>query len=163
MKRFRETIEISHLSIYAFDQDSHHSFEFYKEQKELIEEMNNRLGYNFTVTSAKRNGDKLLVKIKNTGLAPAFFDIKLAAELTDMDGNKLGNFGAPIRITKGSFRDEEEKTFLFEYDGVLDEDANICLAMYDCNNSLVAGKDPTIKFDNKNTLSNNRLLLGRII
>lgn len=158
-QRFRETIEISHLSIYAFDQDSHHSFEFYKERKELIEEMNNRLGYNFTVTSAKRNGDKLLVKIKNTGLAPAFFDIKLVAELTDMDGNKLGNFGAPIRITKGSFRDEEEKTFLFEYDGVLDEDANISLAMYDCNNSLVAGKDPTIKFDNKNTLSNNRLLL----
>ena len=32
-QRFRETIEISHLSIYAFDQDSHHSYEFYNEQK----------------------------------------------------------------------------------------------------------------------------------
>ncbi|MBR6537856.1 MAG: heparinase II/III family protein [Lachnospiraceae bacterium] len=159
-QRFRETIEIAHLSIYAFDQDSHHSYEFYNEQKELVEEMNNRLGYNFTVTSAKRNGNKLLVTIKNTGLAPAFFDIELAAELTDASGNKLGNFGAPVRIASGSFRDEEEKTFLFEYKGTLDADALICLAMYDCDNYLVEGKNPTVKFDNKNTLSTNRLLLA---
>jgi len=159
-QRFRETIEIAHLSIYAFDQDSHHSYEFYNEQKELVEEMNNRLGYNFTVTSAKRNGNKLLVKIKNTGLAPAFFDIELAAELTDASGNKLGNFGTPVRIASGSFRDEEEKTFLFEYKGTLDADALICLAMYDCDNNLVEGKNPTVKFDNKNTLSTNRLWLA---
>ena len=31
--------------------------------------------------------------------------------------------------------------------------------MYDSDNPLVAGKDPTIRFDNKNTLSTNRLLL----
>lgn len=158
-KRFRETIEISHLSIYAFDQDSHHSYEFYKEQKDLIDEMNNRLGYNFTVTSAKRNENKLLVTIKNTGLAPAFFNIELSAEITDKDGNKLGAFGEPVKIEKGSFRDETEQTFLFEYNGVFDEDAKICLAMYDCDNFLVAGKAPTIKFDNQNTLPNNRLLL----
>ncbi len=159
-QRFRETIEIAHLSIYAFDQDSHHSYEFYNEQKDLIEEMNNRLGYNFTVTSAKRNGNELLVTIKNTGLAPAFFNIKLAAELTDKDGNKLSNFGVPVIIEKGSFRDEEERTFLFEYDGTVEDDTFICLAMYDNDNYLVAGKDPTVKFDNKNTLSNNRLLLA---
>ena len=161
-QRFRETIEISHLSIYAFDQDSHHSYEFYNEQKDLVEEMNNRLGYNFTVTSAKRNENKLLVTVKNTGLAPAFFNIELTAELTDEDGNKLGTFGTPVMLEKGSFHDEEEKTFLFEYDGVLDEDVIICLAMYDSDNYLVAGKDPTIKFDNKNSLSNNRLLLVNI-
>ena len=62
-------------------------------------------------------------------------------------------------IEKGTFHDEEEKTFLFEYDGTLDESATICLALYDKDNYLVLGKDPTIKFDNKNTLSNNRLLL----
>ena len=122
--------------------------------------MNNRLGYYFTVTSAKRNGNKLLVTIKNTGLAPAFFDIELAAELTDASGNKLGNFGAPVRIASGTFRDDEEKTFLFEYKGTLDADATICLAMYDCDNYLVAGKNPTVKFDNKNTLSTNRFLLA---
>ena len=158
-QRFRETIEISHLSIYAFDQDSKQSYEFYNEQRDLIREMNNRLGYNFTVTSAKRNENQLLVTIKNTGLAPAFFNIELAAEITDAKGNKLGNFGAPVLIGKGTFSDNTEKTFLFEYNGALAEDTQICLAMYDCDNYLVADKGPTIKFDNKNTLSDNRLLL----
>ena len=31
--------------------------------------------------------------------------------------------------------------------------------MYDSDNPLVAGKNPTVKFDNKNTLSTNRLQL----
>lgn len=158
-ERFRETIEISHMSIYALDQDSNCSYKFYKEQKEVIDEMCNRLGYNFTVTSAKRNDNKLLVTIKNTGLAPAFFNIDLCAEITDKDGNKLKTFGEPVRIEEGSFHDEEEKTFLFEYDGTLPEDAIICLAMYDSDNPLVTGKNPTINFDNKNTLSTNRLQL----
>ncbi len=158
-ERFCETIEISHMSIYALDQDSNCSYKFYKEQKEVIDEMCNRLGYNFTVTSAKRNGSKLLVTIKNTGLAPAFFNIDLCAEITDKDGNKLKAFGEPVRIEEGSFRDDTEQTFLFEYDGTLPDDAIICLAMYDSDNPLVAGKDPTIRFDNKNTLSTNRLLL----
>lgn len=158
-ERFRETIEISHMSIYALDQDSNCSYKFYNEQKEVIDEMCNRLGYNFTVTSAKRNGSKLLVTIKNTGLAPAFFNIDLCAEITDKDGNKLKAFGEPVRIEEGSFRDDTEQTFLFEYDGTLPDDAIICLAMYDSDNPLVAGKNPTIRFDNKNTLSTNRLQL----
>ena len=158
-ERFRETIEISHMSIYALDQDSNCSYKFYNEQKEVIDEMCNRLGYNFTVTSARRNDNKLLVKIKNTGLAPAFFNIDLCAEITDKDGNKLASFGEPVRIEKGSFRDDTEQTFLFEYDGTLPDDTIICLAMYDSDNPLVAGKNPTIRFDNKNTLSTNRLQL----
>jgi len=158
-EHFREIIEISHMSIYALDQDSNCSYKFYREQKDVIDEMCNRLGYNFTVTSAKRNDNKLLVTIKNTGLAPAFFNIDLCAEITDKDGNKLASFGEPVRIEEGSFHDEEEKTFLFEYDGTLPEDAIICLAMYDSDNPLVAGKNPTVKFDNKNTLSTNRLQL----
>ncbi len=158
-EHFREIIEISHMSIYALDQDSNCSYKFYKEQKEVIDEMCNRLGYNFTVTSAKRNDNQLLVTIKNTGLAPAFFNIDLCAEITDKDGNKLKAFGEPVRIEEGSFHDEEEKTFLFEYDGTLPDDAIICLAMYDSDNPLVAGKNPTIRFDNKNALSTNRLQL----
>ena len=121
--------------------------------------MSNRLGYNFTVISAKRNGNKLKVTIKNTGLAPAFFNISLCAEITDSNGNKLKNFGKPVLIEKGTFHDEDEKAFLFEYDGELDENATICLAMYDTDNPLVEGKNPTVKFDNKNTLSTNRMEL----
>lgn len=158
-EHFREVIEISHMSIYALDQDSNCSYNFYREQKEVIDEMCNRLGYNFTVTSAKRNGNQLLITIKNTGLAPAFFNIDLCAEITDKDGNKLESFGKPIRIEEGSFHDDTEQTFLFEYDGTLADDSIICLAMYDSDNLLVAGKNPTIRFDNKNTLSTNRLKL----
>ena len=31
--------------------------------------------------------------------------------------------------------------------------------MYDCDNPNAAGKDPTVRFDNKNTLPTNRLML----
>ncbi len=158
-QRFRETIEIPHMSIFALDQDSHCSYEFYQEQKDVIDEMCNKIGYNFTVTSAVRYGNKLALRIKNTGLAPAYFNIDLCAEITDADGNKLKSFGKPIRIEKGTFPDGAEKSFLFEYDGTLDENAIICLAMYDSDNPLAAGKNPTVRFDNRNTLTTNRLLL----
>ena len=158
-QRFRETIEIPHMSIFALDQDSNCSYEFYKEQKDLIDEMCNRLGYNYTVTAAARYGNKLAVRIKNNGVAPAFFNIDLSAEITDADGKKIADFGSPIRIETGSFRDGTEKTFLFEYSGTLKENTSICLAMYDSDNPLAAGKDPTVRFDNINTLSDNRLLL----
>ena len=158
-QRFRETIEIPHMSVFALDQDSHCSYEFYQEQKAVIDEMCNKMGYNFTVTSAVRYGNKLVVRIKNTGLAPAFFHIDLCAEITDADGNKLRSFGRPVRIEKGTFRDDTEKSFLFEYDGTLDENAVLCLAMYDSDNPLAAGKNPTVRFDNRNTLATNRLKL----
>ena len=158
-QRFRETIEIPHMSVFALDQDSHCSYEFYQEQQEVIDEMCNRIGYNFTVTSAARYGNKLAVRIKNTGLAPAYFNIDLCAEITDAGGSKTADFGAPVRIEKGIFRDGAEKTFLFEYDGTLDADANICLAMYDSDNPLCQGKNPTVRFDNRNTLSTNRFRL----
>ena len=158
-EHFRECIEIAHLSIFALDQDGRASYDFYREQKDVIDEMANRLGYNFTVTSAQRNGNQLKVTIKNTGLAPAFFNISLCAEITDKDGNKQEAFGKPVLIEKGTFHDEDEKAFLFEYDGKLDENATICLAMYDTDNPLAQGKNPTVKFDNMNTLSTNRLAL----
>lgn len=158
-ERFRECIETAHLSIFALDQDGRASYDFYREQKDVIDEMANRLGYNFTVTSAQRNGNRLKVIIKNTGLAPAFFNIKLCAEITDSNGNKLKNFGKPVLIEKGTFHDEDEKAFLFEYDGEFDENEIICLAMYDTDNPLVQGKNPTVKFDNRNNLSTNRLEL----
>ena len=158
-QRFRETIEIPHMSVFALDQDSNCSFGFYQEQKEIIDEMCNKMGYNFTVTSAVRYGNKLVLRIKNTGLAPAYFNIDLCAEITDANGSKLKSFGKPVRIETGTFQDDTEKSFLFEYDGTLDENAVICLAMYDSDNPLAAGKDPTVRFDNKNTLPANRLQL----
>lgn len=159
--RMRETIEIPHLSMLSIDMDSTFGYQIYQEQKELIDEMSHRLGYNFTVTSAKRNGNKLMIAVKNTGLAPAFFDIELCVEITDGNGEKIENFGNPVRIESGSFKDDTEQVFIFEYSGNLSSDATICLAMYDINNPLVAGEAPTVKFDNKNNLENNRLKLVR--
>ena len=158
-KHFRETIEISHLSIFALDQDSYCSYDFYREQKSVIDGMCNRLGYNYTVTAAARYGNTLRVTIKNTGLAPSYFNIDLCAEITDASGKKLADFGSPIRIASGTFRDDTEQTFEFVYSGTLASDATICLAMYDADNPLVQGKDPTVRFDNKNNLSNKRLKL----
>jgi len=158
-QRFRETIEIPHMSVFALDQDSNCSYGFYQEQKDVIDEMCNRIGYNFTVTSAARYENKLVVRIRNTGLAPAFFNIDLCAEITDANGNKIKDFGKPVRIGKGTFHDGEEKAFMFEYEGTPDDNAPISLAMYDSDNPLAAGKDPTVRFDNKNTLSTNRLHL----
>ncbi len=164
-ERFRETIEISHLSIFALDQDSECSHKFYENQQPVIDEMCNRLGYNFTVTSATRSGNQLKVTVKNTGLASNFFNIDLAAEITDEKGNKIGNFGSPVRIGKSAFRDGEERAYLFTCDGEVPADASICLAMYDADRlgsthpKIVKSEDPTVRFDNKNTLPNGRLLL----
>ena len=158
-EHYRECIEIAHLSIYSLDMDSTTGYKIYLDHKALIDEMCNRLGYNFTVTSAASYGNKLVVKIKNTGLASCFFNIDLCAEITDADGNKISNFGSPVRIEKASFHDGEEKVFIFENAEALPSDATVCLAMYDCDNPLVAGKDPTVRFDNKNNLPNNRLKL----
>ena len=160
-ERFRRVIEGGHLSIFALDQSSDNSYRFYAEQKDVIDEMVNRMGYNFTVTSAVREQNRLEITVRNTGLAPCFFNIDLCAEITDEKGNKKESFGRPVRIEKGTFRDETEKTFVFEHDGALSESAVLCLSMYESDNQLVAGKDPTVKFDNKNTLPNNRLLLVR--
>ena len=158
-EHYRECIEISHLTFMAIDQDSGCGYKIYSEQQDLIDEMCNRLGYDLTVTSAERNGNQLKVTIKNIGLAPAFFNIQLAAEITDENGNKIENFGSPVLIENGTFRDGTSQTFLFTYDGTLDENATICLAMYDVSKPLKNNGDPQVRFDNKNNLPNNRLKL----
>ena len=85
--------------------------------------MTNKLGYNFTVTSADINYDgrgsgKLTVTIKNTGLAPAFFDINLIAEVTDAEGKRRACLGEPVLIKKGTFADGAEKTYVFNISNV---------------------------------------------
>ncbi len=159
VERFRHVVDTAHLSIYSLDLDSTFGVDIYNEQKPLIDEYVNRLGYNFTVTSAARYDNKLVVRVKNTGLAPCFFDINLCAEVTDAEGNKLSDLGEPVLIPNGSFHDGVTKTFIFEKEGDLPSDAQICLSMYEANNPSTVGKNPTVRFDNKNLLPNNKLLL----
>jgi hypothetical protein len=102
----------------------------------------------------------LSVTIKNTGLAPAFFDFNLIADITDFNGKRKFVIGEPKRIKKGSFADGEEITFVFSdlstdiLKPICTGDC-ICLGLYEDAES----EKPNIRFDNKNTLSNNKLLL----
>ncbi len=157
-EHYRESIEIGHLTFMAIDQDSGCGLQIYQEHTELINDISRELGYDFTVTYAARDNNTLVVTIENIGLAPCFFDINLAAEITDANGNRISTIDTYL-IEEGTFHDGDERTYVFEYNGTLRSDMNICLAMYEADNTLVSGLDPTVRFDNKNTLPNNRLLL----
>ncbi|MCR4578975.1 MAG: DUF4832 domain-containing protein, partial [Treponema sp.] len=117
VKLWKSVIEKSHMSYYELDRDNC-AYSFYKKHKKIINEMNNKIGYNFEVTSANLSYDedrkiRLTVTIKNTGSAPAFFDLNLIADVTDSEGNRKFTIGEIKEIKKGSFTDSSEKTFVF--------------------------------------------------
>ena len=161
LERWKNAINVSHMTYYELDRGDC-GVTFFKEQSENVKEMTNKLGYNFTVTSADMEYDasgnvKLSVIIKNTGLAPAFFDVKLIADITDSDGVRKFLIGKAKSIKKGSFKDDTSKIFEFTATGVqLYEGEKICLGLYEDS----AAENPTVRFDNKNTLDNNKLALG---
>jgi len=163
LERWKNAINVSHMTYYELDRGDC-GVTFFKEQSENVKEMTNKLGYNFTVTSADMNYDgngkgKLTVTIKNTGLAPAFFDVNLIAEVSDSDGARKTLIGESKKIEKGSFADDSEKTFEFLASGLeLCEGERICIGLYEDADA----DNPNVKFDNKNTLANNKLSLGEL-
>ncbi len=168
LERWKNVINTAHLSYYELDRGGYCGRVFLEDNLQSVKEMNNKLGYNFEVTSAKLTYDDdlnllLSVTIKNTGLAPAFFDVNLIADITDSSGKRKYQLGSTKQIKKGSFADGDEKTFVFSdlsFDclkPLCDGDC-ICLGLYeDCED-----ENPTVKFDNKNTLANKKLRLGRL-
>lgn len=168
LERWKNVINTAHLSYYELDRGGYCGRVFLEDNLQAVKEMNNKLGYNFEVISAKLTYDDdlnllLSVTIKNTGLAPAFFDVNLIADITDSSGKRKYQLGSTKQIKKGSFTDGDEKTFVFSdlsFDclkPLCDGDC-ICLGLYeDCED-----ENPTVKFDNKNTLANNKLRLGRL-
>lgn len=163
LERWKNAINVSHMTYYELDRGDC-GLTFFKEQGENVKEMTNKLGYNFTVTSADMNYDgngsgKLTVTIKNTGLAPTFFDINLIAEVSDSDGVRRTLIGESKKIEKGSFKDDSEKTFEFSASDLeLCEGERICIGLYEDADA----DNPNVKFDNKNTLTNNKLSLGEL-
>ena len=168
LERWKNVINTAHLSYYELDRGGECGRIFLNDNLDAVREMNNKLGYNFEVTSAKLTYDDelnllLTVTIKNTGLAPAFFDANLIADITDSNGKRKYQLGTTKQIQKGSFADGQEKTFVFSdlsFDvlkPLCDGDC-ICLGLYEDSSD----ENPTIKFDNKNTLANNKLRLGRL-
>lgn len=163
LERWKQVINVAHLSYYELDRDKC-AKDFFKANEEYIKEMNNKLGYNFEVKSAKLNIDEnnntmLTVTIKNTGLAPAFFDVNLIADVCNALGNRKFQLGSLKRIKKGSFLDGDEKTFVFyaNFQPLCKGDF-LCLGLYED----AASSEPNVKFDNANTLKNNKLKLGEL-
>ena len=161
---WKSVINVSHMTYYELDRDDCGKT-FFNDNAEAVKEMVNKLGYNFEVVSASLSYDdelniQLIVKIKNTGLAPSFFDLNLIADVTDKNGNRKTQISSTKHIKKGSFADGDEKTFVFTAPFIsLCSGDCICLGLYEDASS----EKPTVKFDNKNTLPNNKLKLGTLL
>ncbi|MCR4736026.1 MAG: DUF4832 domain-containing protein [Treponema sp.] len=161
LERWKNVINESHMTFYELDRDNDCGKSFYNDNAVYIKEMTNKLGYNFQITSADINYDdseKLTVSltIKNTGLAPVFFDVNLIAEVSEEDGSRKQIIGEAKLIEKATFKDGDEKTYSFTASGLkLCKEEKICLGLYEDSNS----ENPSVKFDNKKCLVNNKVQL----
>lgn len=173
-QRWVDAITTAHLTYYVLDQDSDCGYRFYSDNKALADSMSKVIGYNFTVTSAelltvasvKDTTSTLSITVKNTGVAPCFFNVYLVAEFVDSTGKSLAQIGETARIPKGTFKDGASQEFSFSGDVPAGE-ANlatqpgvaIALSLYESEDAFKNGKNPTVRFDNDGLQENNKLLL----
>lgn len=194
-ERWVDAITTAHLTYYVLDQDNDCGYYFYKDNKALADSMSKVIGYNFTVTraelltiagadnassTAENSADTaagnvatntLNITIKNTGVAPCFFDVYLVAEFVDSTGKALAQIGETVRIPKGIFKDGASQDFSFTYkvmpSAVPAGEANlatqpgvsVALSLYESEDAYKSGKNPTVRFDNDGLQENNKLLL----
>ena len=177
-QRWVDAITTAHLTYYVLDQDSDEGYKFYKENKALADSMSKVIGYNFTVTKAelvtitesaagdaaesKTSMSTLNITIKNTGVAPCFFDVYLVAEFVDSTGVAIAQLGKTVHISKGTFNDGMSQEFSFSgvaQQGIPPPSARIALSLYESEEAFKSGKNPTVRFDNDGLLENNKLLL----
>ena len=174
--RWVSAIKTAHLTYYVLDQDSDDAYYFYQENKALADSMTHVIGYNFTVQKAElltvagnmESTNTLNITVKNSGVAPCFFDVYLVAEFVNGDGEILEQLGKTVFIPKGSFKDEMVKEFTFSstvparltniaaLPGV-----SVALSLYESEDAFKNGRKPTVRFDNDGLLESNRLLLKR--
>ena len=149
--------------------------------------MSKVIGYNFTVMQAElttvaggaettgKSADTaagnavtntLNITVKNTGVAPCFFDVYLVAELVDSTGASLAQIGETVRIPKGTFKDGASQEFSFSGDVLVGEanlatqpGVSVALSLYESEDAFKNGKNPTVRFDNEGLQENNKLLL----
>ena len=174
-QRWVDAITTAHLTYYVLDQDSDCGYRFYSDNKALADSMSKIIGYNFTVTSAelltvasvKDTTSTLNITVKNTGVAPCFFDIYMVAEFADSTGKALAQIGETVSIPKGTFKDGASQEFSFSGDVPAGE-ANlatqpgvaIALSLYESEDAFKSGKNPTVRFDNDGLQGNNKLVLN---
>ncbi len=185
-ERWVDAITTAHLTYYVLDQGFDDcGYRFYNENKALADSMTKVIGYNFTVTQAElltvvthtaeksadsATGDAatntLNIIVKNTGVAPCFFDVYLVAEFVDSTGAAIAQLGETVRIPKGTFKEGASQQFSFS-DAVPAGKANlatrpgvsVALSLYESEEVFKSGKNPTVRFDNDGLQGNNKLLL----
>ena len=191
-ERWVDAITTAHLTYYVLDQDNDCGYYFYKDNKALADSMSKVIGYNFTVTHAElltvtaagtladtagKSVDSaagnvatssLNITVKNTGVAPCFFDVYLVAEFVDSTGAPLAQIGESVRIPKGTFKDGASQEFSFSGDVPAGEanlatqpGVSVALSLYESENAFKSGKNPTVRFDNDGLQGNNKLLLHK--
>lgn len=191
-QRWVDAITTAHLTYYVLDQDSDEGYKFYKENKALADSMSKVIGYNFRVMSAELvnvtgaagiaavNAAKasvastaatstLNITVKNTGVAPCFFDVYLVAEFVDSTGTALAQLGETVRIPKGTFKDGMSQEFSFSgslpaggtasSDATAQSQIRIAFSLYESEDAFKSGKNPTVRFDNDGLLQNGKLML----
>ena len=175
-ERWVNAITTAHLTYYVLDQDNDCGYYFYKDNKALADSMIKVIGYNFTVTQAElvtvatpASGNAtditsmLNVTVKNTRVAPCFFDIYMVAEFVDSTGKALAQIGVPLLIPKGTFKDGSSQIFFFKTPGVANvvtqPGVSVALSLYESEDAFKSGKNPTVRFDNDGLQGNNKLLL----
>ncbi|OWV01023.1 DUF4832 domain-containing protein [Fibrobacter sp. UWR2] len=173
-ERWVNAITTAHLTYYVLDQDNDCGYYFYKDNKALADSMSKVIGYNFTVTQAelvtvastKDTTSTLNITVKNTGVAPCFFDVYMVAEFVDSTGKALAQIGEMVRIPKGTFKDGTSKEFSFTYkvdagqaNVVTQSGVSVALSLYESEDAYKSGKNPTVRFDNDGLQGNNKLLL----
>ena len=183
-QRWVDAITTAHLTYYVLDQDSDEGYKFYKENKALADSMSKVIGYNFTVTKAELETitestageaaavptatSSLNITVKNTGVAPCFFDVYLVAEFVDSTGKALTQFGKTVKIAKGTFKDGMSKNFSFsgnlpagQAKAALPSGTHITLSLYESEDSFKSGENPTVRFDNEGLLESKKLMLKK--
>ena len=191
-ERWVDAITTAHLTYYVLDQDNDCGYYFYKDNKALADSMSKVIGYNFTVTRAElltiagadnaastagKSADTaagnvatntLNISVKNTGVAPCFFDVYLVAEFVDSTGKSLAQIGETVRIPKASFKDGASQEFSFSGDVPAGEanlatqpGVSVALSLYESEDAFKSGKNPTVRFDNDGLQGNNKLLLHK--
>ncbi|WP_458450559.1 hypothetical protein [Fibrobacter sp.] len=180
-ERWVDAITTAHLTYYVLDQDNDCGYYFYNDNKALADSMSKVIGYNFTVTQAELLTvtaadtaagnvvtNTLNITVKNTGVAPCFFDVYLVAELVDSTGAAIAQIGETVRIPKGTFKDGASQEFSFSGDVPVGEvnlatqsGVTVALSLYESEEAYKSGKNPTVRFDNDGLQGNNKLLLHK--
>lgn len=170
-QRWVDAITTAHLTYYVLDQDNDCGYNFYKDNKALADSMSKVIGYNFIVTNAELETvastadttSMLNITVKNTGVAPCFFDVYMVAEFVDSTGKALSQIGETARILKATFKDGASKDFSFKAAGkanvATQPGISVALSLYESEDAFKSGKNPTVRFDNDGLQENNKLLL----